>query len=138
MSATDPPSVPASTDLPPEAHRRMAAVLRVGLAVAVVLLAVGTAAIAIRSGSSGSAAWIASNPLVRYLDLRALGGAILAGTPQAYLTLGVYALVATPVVRVLTGIGVFAAHRERRMAALAAVVLALLLFGLLVVGPLVR
>ncbi len=49
-----------------------------------------------------------------------------------------FVLVATPVVRVITGTAAFLHHGERRMAALTAVVLALLVLGLFVIGPLVR
>jgi uncharacterized membrane protein len=140
VSAVGPPEPVAGPpgELPPQAHLRMARVLRIGLAVALALLGAGLVALVVRSSASDAASWIASNPLVRYFDLRAFGAALASGTPEAYLTLGVYALVATPVVRVLAGIEAFAAHGERRMTILASVVLVLLLFGLLVVGPLVR
>jgi uncharacterized membrane protein len=135
-ASAPPPS--EDLDLPPAAHRRMAAVLRVGLAVALVLLAGGLVALLVRSAGSDAGGWVHANPLVGYLDPAKLAGGLAAGAPTAYLTLGVYALVATPVVRVATGITAFAGHRERRMVALTTVVLALLLVGLFVVGPLVR
>ncbi len=125
-------------DLPPPVQRRMALVLRVGLAVALVLLAAGILALTIRSARSPASAWTSPNPLIQFFDLRAFGRALTSGDPEAYLTLGVYALVATPVVRVVAGIEAFAHHGERRMAVLASTVLAMLLVGLFVVGPLVR
>ena len=137
-----PPSAPLPAgrdpDLPPAAHRRMASVLRLGLAVALALLAGALVALLVRSAGSDSGSWVHANALLGYLDPRSLAGGLAAGAPTAYLTLGVYALVATPVVRVATGISVFAGHGERRMATLTAAVLALLLLGLFVVGPLVR
>jgi uncharacterized membrane protein len=116
----------------------MAGVLRVGLVGALVILGVAAAVLVARVPGSGSGGWIATNPLVRYLDPRPLAAGLAQGAPEAYLTVGVYALVATPVVRVVTGIYAFAGHKERRMAALSVAVLAFLLVGLFVVGPLVR
>jgi uncharacterized membrane protein len=116
----------------------MATVLRVGLVVALGILTAAIAVLVGRSPGSPSGGWISTNPLVRYLDPRVLGAGLAAGTPEAYLTLGVYALVATPVVRVLTGMYSFFQHGERRMGAVATAVLAMLLVGLFVVGPLVR
>jgi len=129
---------PAGPDLPPATYRRTAAVLRLGLAVALTLLAGGLVVLLDRSSGSGSGNWVHANALVGYLDLARLAGGLAAGTPTAYLTLGVYAMVATPVARVVTGISAFAGHGERRMTAIASAVLALLLVGLFVVGPLVR
>lgn len=125
-------------ELPPSVSFRMALVLRLGLVVALALLAGGLAALVVRSAGSDAGGWVSSNALVPYLDLRRFAGGLAAGAPSAYLTLGVYALIATPVARVATGLGGFVAHGERRMGALTSVVLALLLVGLLVVGPLVR
>jgi len=132
------PRVSSAGDLPPSVYRHMADVLRIGLAVALGVLAGAFAVLLARSPGSSSGGWISSNPLVRDLDPRVLGAGLAAGTPEAYLTVGVYALVATPVVRVLTGAYSFFRHGEGRMGALSTAVLALLLVGLLVVGPLVR
>jgi len=125
-------------ELPAAVYDRMANVLRVGLLIALALLAAAEVALLLRSPGTTSGHWISSNPLVRYLDPRALGSGLARGEVEAYLTLGVYALIATPVVRVLTAIDAFARHGERRMAGLATVVLILLLVGLLIVGPVVR
>jgi uncharacterized membrane protein len=133
-----PPSAPGPGDLPPSVYERLANVLGVGLVIALGLLAVALAVLVARSPHSASAGWISTNPLVRYLDLGALGRGLASGSPEAFLTLGVYALVATPVVRVVTGAQAFLEHGERRLGALTLVVLALLLVGLFVVGPLVR
>lgn len=129
---------PGPGELPISVYRQMASTLRVGLAVALVTLAAAIAALMARQPWSTSAGWISPNPLVRYLDPRVLGHGLATGAPEAYLTLGVYALVATPVVRVATGLYSFFRHGETRMGFLTAAVLALLLIGLLVVGPLIR
>ncbi len=116
----------------------MAAVLRVGLYVALALLVGAIVALVAREPASAAASWISSNPLPNYLGLRALAKGLAAGRAEAYLTLGVFALIATPVVRVAAGAITFVRHGERRMGAITITVLALLFVGLLVVGPLVR
>jgi len=131
-------SPPAPGDLPEAVYEEMGDVLGFGLVVALALLAGATAALVVLKPWTGSGGWVASNPLLRYLDPRRLASGIVAGAPEAWLTLGVYALIATPVVRVATGIYAFVRHGERRMAVLTVVVLALVLVGLFVVGPLVR
>ncbi len=141
MTAVGPgPSPPAAppSDLPPAAYAGMAAVLRAGLYVALALLVGATVALVAREPTSAAANWISNNPLPRYLGLRSLADGLAAGRAEAYLTLGVFALIATPVVRVIAGAITFVRHGERRMGAITVTVLALLLVGLLVVGPLVR
>jgi len=129
---------PAAPELPDSTYARMALVLRLGLTIAIVLLAGALVARVAQSAGSSAGTWIATNPLVRQLNLQLFAHDLLSRDPTAYLTLGVCALIATPVVRVIAGLAAFAHHHDRRMAALTTVVLALLLFGLLVVGPLVR
>lgn len=139
MTAAEPtPREPSPGPLPDADYRRMADVLRVGLLVALGLLTVALVALVAHAPDSSSGGWISTNPLVRYLDVRALGRGLATGAPEAYLTLGVYALIATPVVRVASGTYAFFRHRERRLATITAIVLVLLLVGLLVLGPLVR
>jgi len=142
MSGPDAPSPavePASTsELPGSVYRLMATTLRVGLAVALAILAASAIALIAVRPHSPAGAWVTPNPLVGLLDLSTLGRGLVAGRPEAYLTVGVYALIATPVVRVVTGVYSFYRHREPGMVALSAAVLLLLLFGLLVLGPLVR
>jgi len=137
-SAPEGNAVARPGELPPTVYQHMSTTLRVGLVVALVLLAAAIAALVHRSYASPAGGWVSPNPLVRYLDPRLLAAGLAGGAPEAYLTLGVYALIATPVVRVGTGLYSFLRHGERRMGALTAIVLALLLFGLFVVGPLVR
>jgi len=142
MTATAPPTAPPAAsppgDLPNSVYREMALTLRVGLVAALALLGGATVALVARRPSSSSASWISPNPLIRYLDPRVLASGLVSGAPEAYLTIGVYALVATPVVRVATGLYSFYRHGERRMGALTTVVLALLVLGLLVIGPMIR
>lgn len=142
MTSSAPPVPPEPAhppgDLPNAVYREMAATLRIGLFVALGILAVASVALIAREPLSSSEGWISPNPLIRFLDPRVLASGLASGTPEAYLTVGVYALVATPVVRVATGVYSFYRHGEGRMGTLTTIVLVLLLVGLLVIGPLVR
>lgn len=124
--------------LPLRVYRRMSLVLLFGLLVALGLFAGGLVALLERASGSASGGWVSPNPLDGDLVLSRFAQGLAHGSPTAFLALGVYALIATPVLRVVAGTAAFYAHGERRMAALAAVVLVLLLVGLLVLGPLVR
>ena len=125
-------------ELPPRTYRALTWVLRVGLLVAVVFLGVALAVLVARSPFAESGAYISTNPLTRYLNLRSLATGLASGSPSAYLTLGVFALIATPVARVVGGTLAFVQTGERRMTAITLAVLGLLLVGLFVVGPVVR
>ena len=135
---TGEPSPGSPGELPAAVYSEMAATLRAGLAVALAILAGGIIALAALHAGSPSGGWVLPNPLVRLLDPRTLAAGLAAGSPEAYLTVGVYALVATPVVRVGTGVYSFFRHGERRMGLVTTVVLAMLVLGLLVIGPLIR
>ncbi|MFY9717767.1 MAG: DUF1634 domain-containing protein [Thermoplasmata archaeon] len=132
------PSVPpAPGRLPDPAYLRMALVLRVGLALSLtVFLAALIAYLAIHPG----AAWESSAPVTWRPFLSAAGflRGLEAGSPVAFLTLGILLLVATPIFRVLPGLYYFRRGGERTMTAITLTVLLLLLFGLFVLGPLIR
>jgi uncharacterized membrane protein len=115
----------------------MALVLRAGLVLALALLGAAAVAYLVKNPSAG---WNPSepNPFAQYLSVPSLGAGLARGAPTAYLTLGVLCLVATPVLRVLTGLYYFAHARERTLVMVASVVFVLLMVGLFVVGPLVR
>jgi uncharacterized membrane protein len=124
--------------IPPAAYSRMTLVLRGGLISSLAVLAVALGVYLVEEPSVTSQGTIGSNPALRYLSLNGLAGGLGSGSPAAYLTLGVLVLVATPVVRVLSGFYYFQRGGERAMAGLTITVFALLLVGLLVIGPLVR
>ncbi len=119
-------------------YTRMAWVLRVGLVLALALLGGALVALVVRSPHQDAGAWVRSDPFAPYFELANLGPGLAAGAPGAFLTLGVLVLIATPVVRVVTGIYYFLGRRERALAAIATVVLVLLIVGLVVFGPWVR
>lgn len=124
--------------LPDSAYRRMTVVLRVGLIVSLLIILAGLAAYLAENPSLSSGAVVSSNPSLQYLTFPGLGSGLVSGAPQAYLTLGLLVLVATPLVRVMSGFYYFRQGRERAMAAITFIVIVLLLVGLLVLGPLIR
>jgi uncharacterized membrane protein len=124
--------------LPPSAYARMAGVLRVGLGISLGLLVVSLVAYLGTHSSESAAHAIATNPILSFLSAGGLAQGLATGNVAAYLTLGLLALVATPIVRVASGFYYFRRGGERGLATITFVVLILLLFGLLVLGPLVR
>jgi uncharacterized membrane protein len=137
------PSVPAAPPddpraLPPSAYARMSAVLRIGLMVSIAILLAGIIAYPLKHPSATSGDVIASNPILRYLGLSGLLSGLAGGHVEAYLTLGLLVLVATPILRVASGFYYFQVGRERAMAAITITVLFLLLVGILVLGPALR
>ncbi|MEM0129010.1 MAG: DUF1634 domain-containing protein [Thermoplasmata archaeon] len=136
MSAPSAP--PQHPDLPDEAYRDMTRILRAGLSVALALLTGGVIAFVALNPSLAFTTMLAQNPILRYLGLTGLAQGLAGGTVEAYLTLGVLALVATPIARVVTGSYFFARNGERELATITVLVASMLVIGVLVVGPLVR
>jgi uncharacterized membrane protein len=124
--------------LPLAAYSRMTLVLRAGLVSSLSILAVTLGFYLAKEPSVTSEGTIGSNPALQYLSLSGLGSGLATGSVPAYLTLGLLVLVATPLVRVLSGFYYFRRGGERAMAGVTIAVFALLLVGLLLVGPLVR
>lgn len=138
MSATGATSGEHRPELPTSAYVRMAAVLRGGLLLALVILAAGIAVYCATHLGTSYTTVVVTNPIRQYLGFLALARGLASGTVEAYLTLGVLVLVATPILRVVTGSYYFHRDGERTMTAITLVVLALLLFGILFLGPLIR
>ena len=141
MSSPDPPpaSAPPSVGpLPPEAYVRMTLVLRVGLGLSLAILIGGLAAYILVHPGATSESVLSTNPILGYLSFPGLGSGLASGAVEAFLTLGLVVLVATPIVRVLSGFYYFRRAGERAMTMITLVVLVMLLVGLLVIGPLVR
>jgi uncharacterized membrane protein len=125
-------------DLPPPAYRDMTRILRVGLLISLAILSGGVIAFLVLTPSESFQELAASNPIVTYLNLYSLLSGIASGQVEAYLTLGVLVLLATPIARVATGCFFFYRNGEREIAAVTLLVAILLIVGLLVIGPLVR
>jgi len=124
--------------LPPEAYVRMTLVLRVGLGLSLAILIGGLAAYILVHPGATSESVLSTNPILGYLSFPGLGSGLASGAVEAFLTLGLVVLVATPIVRVLSGFYYFRRAGERAMTMITLVVLVMLLVGLLVIGPLVR
>jgi uncharacterized membrane protein len=135
-----PPSAPPYPHpvLPDAAYRRTAQVLRVGLIAALATLLGALAAYLLANPGATSASVTATNPIVPYLTFAGLAHGLATGTPEAFLTLGIFVLVATPVARVLTGLYYFRQDHEREMTAVTLTVVVMLVLGLLVIGPWIR
>jgi uncharacterized membrane protein len=98
-------------------------VLRGGVVVSAALLLVGLALV-LHQGGVGLAGSVGALPL------GALAADLASGQAWAYLWLGVVVLAATPVVRVLLALEVFARARDREYVAITGFVLAVLLASL--------
>jgi len=133
-----PSSGPPPHPLPAEAYDRMTLVLRLGLGIALAILGLGVVAYLLQHPGVSSSEVLSNNPILTYLSLSGLGSGLANGSVGAVLTLGLIVLVATPIVRVASGLYYFRQGHERAMAGIAFVVLVLLLFGILVIGPLIR
>ena len=133
----DPEPSGGAVGIPEAAYHRMALILRIGLALALALLAI---AMATYLAEHPGATWNPSeaNPSAQFLTVPGLATGLVHGDPTAFLVLGVLCLVATPILRVLSGFYYFAQGRERSMARITLLVFAMLLVGLFVIGPLVR
>jgi uncharacterized membrane protein len=141
MIGTDASSAPIErTDgqLPPDAYARMTLVLRIGLLVSIAVSVAAIVAYLLANPGATFASIVSSNPILQYLTASGLGHGLATGSIPAYLTLGMLVLVATPLLRVLTGMYYFHRGGEREMTAVTIAVLVLLLVGILVIGPLVR
>jgi uncharacterized membrane protein len=113
----------------------MTQVLRVGLVLSLAIMTGALIAYLIAYPSATSGSVLASNPILQYLSFPGLVRGIATGRREAYLTLGLLVLIATPVLRVLTGVYYFHRDGERGMAAITATVFVLLLVGLFLIGP---
>jgi len=136
-SAPGPGTTPVER-LPEQAYLRMSLVLRVGLGLALAILGVGIVAHILAFPNATSSSTLSSNPILPYLSLTGLASGLAAGSVDAFLTLGLLVLVATPIVRVLSGFYYFRRGGERAMTAITLTVMVMLVVGILVIGPLVR
>ena len=130
---TDPPVPPPP--LPPDAYRQMARLLRSGLLLAGVILAVALGVFVYRHSGESLPHILEANPIAGFLTLSGLVAGLGGGHSQAYLTVGIIVLVATPLARVAMGAYYFERAGDRALGRIAIIVLILLLAGILVLGP---
>ena len=133
-----PPDPPTVHRLPGEAYVRMTLVLRLGLGLSLAILGGGIVAYLVANPGESSQSVLTSNPILAYLSVPGLGSGLGAGSIGAVLTLGLIVLVATPLMRVVSGLYYFRKVGERAMTGISLAVLLMLLLGLLVIGPHVR
>ncbi|HTT45342.1 MAG TPA: DUF1634 domain-containing protein [Thermoplasmata archaeon] len=140
MNAPSPGSVgpPADHSLPAEAYARMTFVLRLGLGVALAILGGGIVAYILANPGATSSSVLSNNPILDYLSFPGLGSGLADGSIGAVLTLGLIVLVATPILRVVSGLYYFRKVGERAMVGITFAVLLMLLLGILLIGPHVR
>lgn len=141
MSAGPPAAIPPHATvkrLPPAAYARMTFVLRVGLGLSLAILGGGLIAYLLSHPGGSSSSVLSGNPILGFLSLQGLASGLGAGNVGAFLTLGLVVLVATPIVRVLSGLYYFRQAGERTMTGITLGVFLLLLVGLLIIGPYVR
>ena len=124
--------------LPPESYVRMAFVLRVGLGAALAILGGSLVGYLLVHPGESSSSILSANPILGYLSLQGLAAGLASGSLPAFLTLGLAVLVATPIVRVLSGFYYFRRAGERTMSAITMSVMLLILVGIFVIGPLVH
>jgi len=124
--------------LPAEAYIRMTWVLRTGLVLSLAMMGGALVAYLVANPGASSSSILSANPILQYLSLSGLASGLVSGSITAYLTVGLLVLVATPIVRVASGLYYFRRAGERTMTAVTFTVLVLLLVGVLVIGPLVR
>jgi len=129
---------PPIRPLPPEAYVRMTLVLRVGLGVALAILGGGLVVYVVANPGASSSSVLSGNPILAYLSFPGLGSGLVSGSVGAYLTLGLIVLVATPIVRVLSGFYYFRRGGERAMTAITLSVFVMLMVGILLIGPYIR
>jgi len=124
--------------LPPGARVWMTWILRGGLFASIAFLVGALVVYLFQHPGVSYESVVSSNPILGYLSIAGLARGLVAGSVEAYLTLGLLILVATPLMRVATGFYYFERGKERALAGVTLTVLLLLLIGILVIGPLVR
>ncbi len=130
-----PASAAGSDRITPDEYVRMTLVLRAGLLLAVAILLGALVAYLLTHPSASSQAILSANPILGYLTPGGLVHGLATGRREAYLTLGLLVLLATPLARVATGAYYFYKGGEREMAAITTTVFVLLLVGLIIIGP---
>ena len=124
MIETGVPAVPPLAE-PAGLRESFGRVLRVGVVVSGLLLAIGLGLEVVRE-TTGIAGRTGALPL------GSLVTDLATGQPWAFLWLGVVALAATPMVRVALALGVFARAQDRAFVAITGFVLAVLLASIVV------
>lgn len=124
--------------LPAEAYSRMALVMRAGLAVSLGMLIASLAGYLYKHWNQTPKDLIATNPIMSYISPSGLLNGMLEAHTEAFMTLAIIILAATPALRVLTGFWYMLQSDDRALARIAICVFVMLMLGYLVIGPLLR
>jgi uncharacterized membrane protein len=112
--------------------------LKYGVILSTTLVVLGLVLIAIKTPPTFPTTvgqLVSSNYGKPTLDLGTLLSGAASGSPLFVLELGLLILLATPVVRVITSIILFAAEKDGKYVLITLIVFGILLFSILVVGP---
>ena len=111
-------------------------VLRYGVVVSAVVIVMGAVGLAISQGSTDTSGFLGYNQAVPHDGIDASPSGIISGlasfAPTYWILLGVVLLIATPVVRVLISVILFAAEKDRLYVLITAAVLTQLLFSIFI------
>lgn len=130
----------ARTQLPPDFNRIISNVLRYGVIISVALIAFGTLLILFEhpAGFPSAVGQVVSLNYGRAtLSLVTLLRGVASLHPIYVIQLGLIALLATPIVRVIASILLFARENDVLYAGITALVLLILVLSIFLVGPLI-
>ncbi len=112
--------------------------LKYGVLVSTILVVIGLVMLFLNTPQafpSSVQQLVASNYGKPTLNLSQLFDGVAAANPVFLIQLGLIVLLATPVARVVASVMMFAAERDMLYVAITLIVLAVLLFGLFIIGP---
>jgi len=121
---------------PNSMNRILGIVLRTGVVLSGVIIAIGTVLFLTNHYLDDTSAYLAYNPgLIPHgsfpVSLSSISSGLTSLDPPSLIQLGFLVLLATPVARVALSLFLFAAEKDRRFVYLTAAVLAILLFSML-------
>lgn len=129
---------PESHELPARAYATMTRVLRVGLALALGVLGAFVALYVGLHPEKSFSSVLSSNPVAIYVTPGGLAAGLLGLHGEAFLTIGILLLIATPISRVFTGFYYFHRGHQVELSRVTLTVFILLLLGLFALGPILH
>jgi len=125
-------------DLSPQAYVTMTRVLRLGLLLALSVLGIVVSIYVAVHPTESFSSVLSANPITDYLTPGGLAAGLDGLHLEAFLTVGILLLIATPIVRVFAGFYYFRRQGHAALSRVTFVVFVLLLLGLLALGPLLH
>lgn len=129
---------PESHELPAQAYTTMTRVLRVGLALALGVLGAFVALYVALHPEESFSSVLSSNSVAIYVTPGGLATGLLGLHVEAFLTIGILLLIATPISRVFTGFYYFRRGHQVELSRVTLTVFILLLLGLFALGPILH